>query len=532
MTFSSQTIPYRATGFFSKLVLDYISYAETLQPFYSFAVTVTGIEKAIEERKKYPTNRKALAAVLQAQYADFSLTAKQQFNIQQLSNDNCFTITTAHQPNIFTGPLYFVYKILHTVKLAEACKHHLPANNFVPVYYMGSEDADLDELGHVFVNGEKYEWQTDQTGAVGRMKVDKALIQLIDSIAGQVLVEPFGAEIIDTMKDCYKEGSTIEQATFKLVNELFKDYGVVVVLPDNAALKKLFIPIVEKELEEAFSHQQVTETVAAFPAAYKVQASGRELNLFYLKEDRRDRIEVEGTKYKVHDSALSFTKEEIIKELHDHPERFSANVILRPVFQESILPNIAFIGGGGEIAYWLELKKVFRSVQVPYPVLVLRNSFMVVEKNYSARIKEMGFTLTELFKTEQELLNVFVKRESNLQLGLEKERQALRETYDKLKTVSGAIDSTLAKHTEALQVQALKKITALEKKMLRAEKKKFEAQQRQLHKLKMLLFPNNTLQERIENIIPLYAKWGDGFIKTLYENSLALEQEFIIMEEK
>jgi bacillithiol biosynthesis cysteine-adding enzyme BshC len=531
MTFSSQTIPYRSTGFFSKLVLDHISQAETLQPFYSFAATVAGIEKAIEERKKFPTNRKALVDVLQNQYAHCSLTTTQQFNIQQLSNENCFTITTAHQPNIFTGPLYFIYKILHTVKLAEACKAYLPANNFVPVYYMGSEDADLDELGHVFVSGEKYEWQTSQTGAVGRMKVDKALIQVIDAIAGQVLVAPFGAAIIELMKTCYKEGETIEQATFQLVNELFKDYGVLIVLPDNAALKRLYIPVVEKELDEAFSHQRVAETVAAFPSAYKVQASGRDLNLFYLKEDRRDRIEVDGAKYKVNDTALSFTKEEIISELHTYPERFSANVILRPVFQELILPNIAFIGGGGEIAYWLELKKVFESVQVPYPVLVLRNSFMIVEKNYSTRIKELGFTIPELFQAEQQLLNVFVKRESSLQLSLDKERTSLQETYDKLKAVAGAVDITLAKHTEALQVQALKKVAALEKKMLRAEKRKFEAQQRQLHKLKMVLFPNNGLQERVENIIPFYAKWGGDLIKILYENSLALQQEMLILEE-
>jgi bacillithiol biosynthesis cysteine-adding enzyme BshC len=296
-------------------------------------------------------------------------------------------------------------------------------------------------------------------------------------------------------------------------------------------LKKLFIPVVEKEINEAFSHQQVAATVAAFPNEYKVQASGRELNLFYLKDNRRDRIEANGATYKIHDTDLVFSKEEIITELHHYPERFSANVILRPVFQELILPNIAFIGGGGEIAYWLELKKVFDAVNVPYPVLVVRNSFMIMEKEHGAKTQKMGFDATDLFKTELELVNGFVKRESNLQLGLEKERQALQETYEKLKAVSGAVDITLAKHTEALQVQALKKIAALEKKMLRAEKKKFEAQQRQLHKLKTTLFPNNNLQERIENLIPFYAKWGNDFIKTLYEHSLALQQEFVILQE-
>jgi bacillithiol synthase len=531
MDSTAQIISYDSTGFFSKIVLDYISGNDLLKPFYQHAVSIDGIKAAIEERKKYPTNRKVLVDVLQKQYAETSLTAKQTFNLQQLSNQNCFTITTAHQPNIFTGHLYFIYKILHIVKLAEECKKELPENDFVPVYYMGSEDADLDELGHVFINGEKHEWQTKQTGAVGRMKVDKALVKLIDNIAGQVLIYPFGASILAVIKDCYKEGVTIEQATFKLVNELFKEYGVLIILPDNAALKRLFIPVVEKELTATFSHAEVAATVAAFPAAYKVQASGRELNLFYLTDNSRERIIVENSKFQIPNSQLQFSKTEIIEELQSYPERFSANVILRPVFQEMILPNIAFIGGGGEIAYWLELNKVFEAVGMPYPVLVLRNSFLIIEKRHQALLNKLNFTAADLFKTDQQLMNELVKRESGLQLSLKNEMQTLEDFYTALQHTATAVDSSLQKHTAALQTQALKKITALEKKMLKAEKKKFEAQQRQLHKLKTVLFPNNNLQERIENFIPFYAKWGDDFIKTLYENSLALEQQFIILEE-
>ncbi len=530
MDYTAQQITYAQTNFFSKIVLDYISSNTSLLPFYNFPFSIKGIESSIEQRKKYPTNRKILVDVLQKQYANISLTNKQQFNIEQLKNENCFTITTAHQPNIFTGHLYFIYKILHVIKLAEKLKKQFPENNFVPIFYMGSEDADIDELGHVFVNGEKYQWQTTQTGAVGRMKVDKALIQLIDKIAGQVLIHPFGKQIIDAIKDCYKENITIEAATFKFVNHLFKEYGVIIVLPDNTELKKQFIPIAEKELNEAFSHQQVVATVAAFPKEYKVQASGRELNLFYLKDDRRDRIEVQIDKYTVVDTKTTFTKGEIIKELHQYPERFSPNVILRPIFQEMILPNIAFVGGGGEIAYWLELKKIFDAVEVPYPVLVLRNSFLIVEKNISALIKKLAVEVDELFKNEQTLINNLVKKQSSLQLSLQNEKRLLADTYTKLKAASGAVDNTLAKHTEALETQALKKIDALEKKMLKAEKKKFEAAQRQLHQLKTALFPHNNLQERVENIIPFYAKWGDGFINMLYKNSLTLEQELVVLK--
>jgi len=529
---TSTYLPYKQTGYFSKIVLDYLEGDEELLPFYRHAVSVDGVKAAIAERKQYCTNRQLLVARLEEQYAGTDLTERQRSHLLQLGKENTFTITTAHQPNIFTGHLYFIYKILHAVKLAEQLQNELPGNHFVPVFYMGSEDADLDELGHIYLFGEKYEWKTSQTGAVGRMKVDKALVQLIDSISGQLTVAPFGEQLMTLMRFCYKEGSTIEEATFRLVNELFAEYGLIILLPDHAILKKEFIPVVEKELVEEFSYPIVQAAAAAFPSAYKVQASGREINLFYLKENTRERIEKKDPGYFVNNSTLSFTKEELLQELQTFPERFSPNVILRPLFQEMILPNVAFIGGGGEIAYWLELKNVFAALNLPFPVLVLRNSFMIVSKEEEAVARKLGFSLTDLFRPENELMNELVKRDTGVQLNLDKEKKILEDFYRQLKATAGAVDSTLQKHTDALKTAAVKKIEALEKKMLRAEKRKFEAQQRQLHKLKMQLFPNNGLQERVENFMPYYTKWGPVFIKMVYENSSGLEHRFGILAER
>jgi bacillithiol biosynthesis cysteine-adding enzyme BshC len=531
MNATSTAIAYKETGFYSRMILDYLQGSEELKPFYTYPVSAEGIKAAIAKRQSFPTDRKLLVDTLQKHYAAQNLTNQQQHNIRLLSNNNCFTVTTAHQPNIFTGHLYFVYKILHAIKLCEKLKAQMPENDFVPVYYMGSEDADLEELGHIYLNGVKHEWQTNQTGAVGRMKVDKSLVQMLDAVAGEITVHPFGKEIIDQMKACYVEGTTIEQATFKLVNALFAEYGLIVFLPDDADYKRAFIPIIKKELEEQFSHTIVEATAVKFPKQYKVQAGGRELNMFYLKDDIRERIEKVNSQWSVVNSGVTFTEPEIINELNAYPERFSPNVILRPVFQEMILPNITFIGGGGEIAYWMELKDVFAAVNVPYPVLVLRNSFLLVEKKHAEKARALGFSFNELFKSENDLLNVLVKRDSEVQLSLQKEKQEIQNFYGRLRQTAGAVDSTLQPHTEALEKLALRKIEALEKKMLRAEKKKFEAQQRQLHKLRSQLFPHDNLQERIENFMPFYTKWGKGFIKTIYNNSLGLEQEFVILEQ-
>ena len=282
---------------------------------------------------------------------------------------------------------------------------------------------------------------------------------------------------------------------------------------------------------DGFSHKAVERTVVEFPVEYEVQAGGRELNLFYLTDERRERIEMVNGEWSMVNSKGVFNAEEIKKELQDNPERFSPNVILRPVFQEMLLPNVAFIGGGGEIAYWLELKKVFEEINVPFPVLVLRNSFLLLSKEMNQLKEKLQLETKDLFKKDAELFNELVKRETKVPLSLEKEKQALAELYSQLINASGKVDPTLARHTDALQAKAMNKIDALEKKMLRAEKRKFEAAQRQLHKLKSLLFPHNNLQERIENILPFYAIWGKDIIRILYENSLGLEQQFCVILE-
>lgn len=398
---------------------------------------------------------------------------------------------------------------------------------------MGSEDADLDELNHIHINGEKYEWQTNQTGAVGRMKVDAALLKLIDTIGGQLLVQPFGNEIITALKNAYQLNNTIEQATFHFVNYLYAQYGLLIVLPDNALLKQSFAPVIKKELQEQFSYKAVAETVAAFPLHYKIQASGRELNLFYLQDDKRERIEKENSepaspvgRWSVVNSTKKFNQEEILIELNNHPERFSPNVILRPVYQETILPNVAFIGGGGELAYWLELKKVFEAVNVPYPVLVLRNSFLIINEQQHLLAQKLELSTTDLFSSAKDLLTKLVKEKSDKPLQLHAQKEGLQKVYDDIKKAITTVDTSLLKHTDALYTKATNKLTALEKKMLKAEKQKFEAQKRQIEKIKQQLFPKKNLQERVENMLPFYAKWGNNSIQKLYEASATIEQQF------
>ncbi|MEO7445268.1 MAG: bacillithiol biosynthesis cysteine-adding enzyme BshC [Ferruginibacter sp.] len=531
MSFSATPISYKDTRSFSRLILDYLAGDKNLSPFYTYAPDAGGVEMATRDRNNFNVDRALLVNVLCKQYEALPEYPEVKRNIDNLSLANCYTVCTAHQPNIFTGHLYFIYKIFHAIRLAETLKKDHPTYEFVPVYYMGSEDADLEELGQVELYQKSFTWKTKQSGAVGRMMIDKPFTKLIQELESALTVEKYGDEIIGLVKSCYRDGISIEAATQKFVHALFGQYGLVILMPDDAELKGSFAPVMQKELETKFSRAIVDKTIGEMPEAYKIQAAGRDINLFYLKDNIRERIVEDGAGFIIANSDIAFTKGEMSAELKNHPERFSPNVILRPLYQEFILPNVAFIGGGGELAYWLELKDLFEEAGVFFPALILRNSFMLVMQKQSAKLNSLGLPFSSIFVSAEALVNNYVRENTANQLLLTDEKISLAKLYSAFSEKAEKVDSSLGKHVVNLQAKALKKIDGLEKKMLKAEKEKFEAAERQIIKIKSALFPGGTLQERKDNILYWYAVFGPAILEEIYNHSSALEQHFKVLED-
>ncbi len=528
MDCSTRFIPYEKTQLFSSLVLDYLRDAPEIKPLYSYRPDQEGFRKAMADRKAFPTDRNLIYDVFNTLYAS-NATASQRANIEALLSPETFTICTAHQPNIFTGYLYFIYKIIHAIKLAEELKELFPGAYFVPVYYMGSEDNDLEELGQIKLGGIKLEWKTKQTGAVGRMKVDKDFLRVMGEIEGQLGVQPNGMDLMSVLRDSYQEGTTIAESTFRLVNHLFAGYGLLVLQADNADLKKRMQPVFEDDLFLHKPYELVTRTGELLHERYKVQVNPREINLFYLLDHNRERITGNAVNFAVEPLNMTFTREQLIGELRQYPERFSPNVVLRGLYQETILPNIAFIGGGAEIAYWLELKSLFDHYSVPFPVLVLRNSFMIMTKEQERKLHLLGFQPEDLFSTEDQLMNSYVKKFSKHNIDIKEEILAAESVFDKLKQKAGAVDVTLVQHIEALHTKLQKQLDTAAKKILRAEKRKFENERNQLQRIRSSVFPGNSLQERVDNFMPFYASRGKSFIENIYRQSPALQHEFGVM---
>ena len=530
MSQSSMHIPFSSTHVFSKLINDYLEGKGNALDFVQYAPNVDGYKAAIEGRKKHPINRGLLFDVLTKQYSNLPQEKAVQEQLALLKNDSTFVVTTAHQPNLFTGPLYFFYKIIHAIQLAASLKATFPEYDFVPVYYMGSEDADLEEVGSFNLDLKNYQWSTKQTGAIGRMQVDDALLLLLKQLESYWTIFPQGQKALEILKAAYQKGKTISEATLSFVHAFFGSKGLLVLQPDDAALKATFIPVMEKELLTAFSHEAIQPTIAALSKEYHVQSEGRSINLFYLKEDVRARIEKQGEQFIVVDTDIQFTESEIIAELHQYPERFSPNVILRGVYQETILPGVVFVGGGGELAYWMELKNVFQAVGVHYPLLQLRNSFLLMSHKQAEQWSAMQFKELDLFKPILDLEIAYVKKHTNTSLDLQDQLNQLSSLYINIKNQAVQVDATLGAHTENLAQQAKAKLLTLEKKMVRAERRKQAVDLQRIHRIKNELFPLDNLQEREEHFSKWVGQYGLSWIDTMMEHSKGFESRFRIIK--
>lgn len=538
MKYSATSIPYSNTGVFSALVNDYITGEGTARDFVPFTPNLEGIKKAIQQRKFSIQQRQVLVSVLENQYQILAKCKdeknKEAFekvaaNIALLKNEKCFAVTTAHQPNLFTGPLYFFYKIIHVIKLATDLKSQFPENDFVPVYYMGSEDADIAEVGSYSIDGAKHQWNTKQTGAIGRMLVDDQLLHLIQNLEGYWSVKQEGKEAFEIIKAAYKKGSTINEATLQMVHLFFGRYGLLVVQPDDKRLKSLFVEVMQKELTSQFSHAAIQPTLKNLSEKYHVQSEGRPINLFYLKDANRNRIEKLGNSFSVVDTTIQFSQEEIVKELQTYPDRFSPNVILRGAYQECIIPSVVFVGGGGELAYWMELKNVFDQAGCNYPVLLLRNSFLFINEKQATQWASLEFNIADLFNTVQNLELAFVKKQSIENLALTTHIGNLNDLYKLIQEDVVKIDPSLGDHALNLLVQAQKKLAILEKKMIRAEKRKQHVSLNRIHAIKSELFPDNNLQERVEHFSKWVANFGWSWVEAILNHSNSIEAGFKVI---
>lgn len=522
-------IPFEQIDQLSSRDKAYAQKDSALRPFYKYSVDIESFAQIIEDKKKDNTNRAVLVQELQAQYAQLSANDKVNQQVERLSDSNTFTITTAHQPSLFTGPLYFVIKIMSTIRLAQRLNEAYPDYHFVPIFLTGGEDHDFEEANHLHLFNKTITWENEEQGAVGAMStqtLDKPLAELAE-ILGQ---SDAAKQAYSTLERAYTKHQRYSMATIDYVHQLFGDYGLVVLDTSKKAFKQLFAPIMRKELLERPSQALVQQAQEALTqAGFGAQAHAREINLFYLQDGLRERIVFENGLYKVLNTDYSFTQTAILTELEEHPEYFSPNVVMRPLLQETVLPNLAYIGGGGELAYWMERLEQFAHFEVNFPMLIRRNSLLWIDAATAKRMNKLGLNTDTIFNDTEALVKDFVRQHTENELTISAEKEQLKSLYDSVTEKAKNIDPTLGKAIEAEYVRQAKSLANLEGRLMRAEKQKHDTAIGQIRKLKDKLFPKNGLQERYDNFLPFYLKYGNTFFDTLAQELDPLQDGFVVV---
>lgn len=525
-------VPFSKVPQLAKTDLAYATGDDQLTPFYKYDLKQDVFHDIIQDKAQNNIPRSTLADVLQQQYRNFPNKELALESIELLCDSSTYTVCTAHQPCLFLGPLYVVYKAITTINLAEAAQGIVgPHKKIIPIFVLGSEDHDIEEVNHVHLFGKTVTWNPGIKGPVGRISTEtmKDVLKEMDSILGPT---EYARQLSALFTKVYTEYPTFASATQALLHELFGSLGLLVIDMDQPELKRCFLPIMEQELKEQKAFELVSNTAGQLQdLGYKVQAAPREINLFYFTGEGRERIVKEGSLFKVLHTDLVFSESEIIAHLHQYPERFSPNVVLRPLYQETILPNLAYVGGGGELAYWLERKSLFEHYGLNYPLLVRRNSVLWIDRDASKKLERFGFTVEQFFSDTESLLKLYVEENASADVDLGPEVRQVERLVTKLAEKAAAIDPTLEKAALADGVKMKDMVAHWQSKLLRAEKQKHEISLNQIRTLKEKLFPSNGLQERHDCFIPSYLRYSDRFFGMLKDRLLPLEHGFIVLED-
>ena len=493
-----------------------------LIPFINHYSNIAAYKKQIIEKTDFAMDRNVLANEILDQYGKMKLSNETRENIEKLRLANTFTVVTGHQPCLFTGPLYFIIKILQTIKLADTLNASIPESNIVPVYWMGAEDHDFEEVNHFNLYRKTLTWESDQEGSVGRFHT-KGLDKVFNELAEVLSDSKNDSELKELFKQAYLNHSNYGEATRYLVNSLFGDRGLVIIEGDRPVLKAQFKTTIAKELKNSLVFDAVNERNKKLVEFGKIQVKPRKINLFYLDEYGRNRIIADVNGVSIDKRKGIRNLEDVLEELKEAPEKFSPNVLLRPIYQETILPNLAYIGGPGETAYWLELKSLFRAVSLPMPILELRNSCVFINQKQLDKLTELGLEVKDLFSEESEWMKKLINDSSDeTQLFAEEHKQILL-AMDEMKSKAALIDPTLSQVFEGEKVRLEKTLENLEKRVFKAQKLKSEVKINQVRKIKDRVFPDGVLQERKENFAGFYSVDGKAFFDKVYEGIDALE---------
>ncbi len=571
----TQSINSKEIEYFSKTVVAFLEQAPFFQEFHAQQFNLEQIEQQTTSRIFSKEQREVLVDGLKEQYTQWNLQVPE--NVAKLSEEHTYTITTGHQLCLMAGPLYVIYKILSIIKLTQQLNAQPGKAQYVPVFWMASEDHDFLEVNHVQLYNDRYAYGfgseglqekksdvalkqnltggSDQNSKLdsgqaseeqdGRMSIKEVDAKsglgpvgeiifdaqdLVAQIKTRLKDQAFSSVLNAIIDNSYGKTHANSIAFSRFLHELFKGYGLVLIDAHKKHFKTPFIPHLTQELNQSTTHHHLTKTNQLFKQHnLKTQITPREINVFYVHGPSRNRIIKTDHGYQVQNTDLTFTQQEILAHLKDYPQRFSPNVALRPLYQEHILPNVATILGPSELVYWLQLKTTFKAFDVPYPALFLRDSFLLYSAKDVQTLSTQGLELKDIFAPKDTLLNKAISSTPK--------NQSISSSTQKLKHLLAQHTQELAALEPSMQQMLLAEMQKIENTLERIEKKFVATQKKQqevvlnrLLKIRSKYMPSDKPQERVQNFMPFFVQKGMGLFDELLERSDVMQVDVKLLE--
>jgi bacillithiol synthase len=532
-TISFESIPHQ-----TKLFLDYLRDPLALRQFYPSAVRFHHElpARAHEVLAAYETDRDVLCDALHQMNSAWAAGQETLANIERLRDADCLAVVSGQQAGLLTGPLYTIYKALTAVKLAGCLMQR--NTKAVPVFWMATEDHDFIEVAKAqFISRDCQLASVDvstelhrEGQPVGRVILDGSINEVIQRLLDQLPNSEFIPELTELLGATWRPGRSYGEAFASTMASLLNKYGLILLDPLDARLKKLAAPLYaeaarrapavaaavetrSKELEQAGYHAQVVATTNSFP--------------LFLHDESGARHALTRTangKYRTKVADDEFTAEELSERALRNPESFSPNVTLRAVVQDYLLPTLAYFGGSAEIAYFAQTSEVYRMLERPITPILPRSSLTMIERHTGRLLERYGLSLVDLFSGLDNVLARVVEEHlgSETAQSFARSEETVNRELDALKEQLSAVDATLADALETGRRKIKYQLEGLRTRFHRAQMARDEAAHRQLQRAFDQLYPEKALQERQINITSLLARHGRYVIDWIF-NAINLE---------
>jgi len=522
------TIPTKQLPHLPRLTADYLDNFTKVRDFFNGDFRdPSAFERQTEKVQSRSIPRKDLAAVLEEQNRSYGCGPRTLDHIKKIARDQTCAVVTGQQVGLFSGPLYTIYKALTAIKLAEELNRLRPGC-FVPVFWLASDDHDRAEIDHISL--------MDQTNRLEEIRcpipspgfkipashliLPLEISDVIQRLSDLTLDSEFKAEILDHLREAYAPGRSFADAFGRWMTRLFQSSGLILIDAGHPRLKELGRDVFCLEIIEGSpsTRQALATSERLRQAGYETQIPLHEgiLNLFYMEGERSPLQEKDGT-FVLKETQPARSGKELAALVKEKPFLFSPNVLLRPLYQDALLPTVAYVAGPGEIAYFAQMKGTYEAFQLPMPVIYPRKSATIVEKKVDHVLRKYDLNMTDLWHRAAGIIGDITKKQvpDFLDKAIRVAHDHLDQDFESLKREVMAFEPSLKDSLDQAKGKMSLQWTFMEKKILQAVRKRNETAIQQLDKAVHNLYPNQHLQERVFNIVPYLIKYGYALVDRL-----------------